>query len=106
MEIHDSSKGNPQWDSQKLWNLKAAKRFVPIKVRAQIFLCRDLLGADKSGTSDAYIKCWDTVAEEKKTRVIEGNNNPLFYEVVELNYEVEDKDDLESYPPFIIDCYD
>lgn len=83
-----------------------AKRFVPIKIRAQIFLCKDLPGQDKEGTSDAYIVCWDTLAQEKKTRVIEGNNNPLFYEVVELNYEVENPADPESYPPFIFDCYD
>jgi DNA phosphorothioation-dependent restriction protein DptG len=30
----------------------------------------------------------------------------LFYEVVELHYEVADVDDYETYPPFIFDVYD
>lgn len=42
----------------------------------------------------------------KRTQTIEDNNNPLFYEAVEMEYEVRDVDDLESYPPFILDVYD
>jgi hypothetical protein len=38
--------------------------------------------------------------------VIEDNVNPLYYEVVELEYEVRDINDLESYPPFIFDLFD
>ena len=84
LEIHDVTKNGPiDFLSKKVWNKKEAKRFVPVKVRAQIFLCRDLPGADKDGTSDAYLKLWDTMVEEKKTKVIEGDNNPLYYEVVE-----------------------
>lgn len=83
-----------------------AKRANPVKIRAYIYLCRGLPAADKNGTSDPYILCWDTVPEVKKTDVIEDNNNPLFYEVLELDYEVENQEDMESYPPFIFDCYD
>ena len=50
-----------------------------------IYLCRDLPAADKEGTSDPFIRIWDTVPEEKKTAVIEDNTNPLYYEVVEHN---------------------
>lgn len=42
----------------------------------------------------------------KRTQTIEDNCNPLFYEVLELDYEVRDINDLESYPPFILDVYD
>ena len=38
--------------------------------------------------------------------MVEDNNNPLFYECIELNYEVDDQKDLESYPPFIFDIFD
>ena len=38
--------------------------------------------------------------------MIEDNTNPLYYEVLELEYEVRDINDLESYPPFIFDVYD
>jgi hypothetical protein len=37
---------------------------------------------------------------------LEKCTNPLFYEVLELEYEVEDFNDFTSYPPFIFDCYD
>jgi Ca2+-dependent lipid-binding protein len=57
------------------------------KVRAYIFQCRDIPAADSDGQSDPFIKLWDTTAEEKRTRVIEDNNNPLFYETLELTME-------------------
>jgi len=92
MQIHDVTKDGPvdfkQW---KVWKQKVAKRANPIKVRAYIYLCRDLPAADKEGTSDPFIRIWDTVPEEKKTAVIEDNTNPLYYEVVELDYEVENQ---------------
>jgi Ca2+-dependent lipid-binding protein len=81
-------------------------RSTPVKVRAYIYLCLDLPAADKTGSSDPFIEVWDTVAEVKKTQVVEDNNNPLFYETLELDYEVDKMDDLESYPPFIFDVYD
>ena len=34
------------------------------------------------------------------------NNNPMFYEVFDLDYEVYDQDDLKSYPPFLLDVKD
>lgn len=41
---------------------------------------------------------------EKKTRVIEDNNNPLFYETLELNMETPT--DIDQMAPFIFDVYD
>ena len=32
--------------------------------------------------------------------------NPLFYQTLELDYEVRNINDLESYPPFIVDVFD
>jgi hypothetical protein len=107
MEMHDVTKnGEFDFKTRKVWKQKIAKRANPVKIRCYIYLCRDLPAADKSGTSDPYITIWDTVPEKKRTQTIEDNNNPLYYEVVELDYEVENQDDLESYPPFIFDCYD
>ena len=37
---------------------------------------------------------------------MEDNCNPLYYEVLELNYEVTDDKDLLTYPPFIFDIFD
>lgn len=100
------SSGKYDFSKKKVWSKKVPKRANPLKIRAYIYLARDLPAADKSGTSDPYIVCWDTVPEEKRTKTVEDNNNPLFYETIELDYEVDDQKDLESYPPFIFDCYD
>ena len=65
--------------------------------------------ADDTGTSDPFIKVWDTTSTDKKfkkTHIVEKNCNPLFYECLELEYEVEKYDDLETYPPFIFDLFD
>lgn len=65
--------------------------------------------ADSNGTSDPYIEVWDTTATDKvrkKTKIIEDNTNPLFYQTIEMDYEVENEEDLESYPPFIFDIFD
>ena len=45
------------------------------------------LAADADGQSDPFIKIWDTTEFEKKTKVIEDNNNPLFYETLEMTIE-------------------
>ena len=42
----------------------------------------------------------------KKTQIQDDNTNPLFYETLEMEYEVRDISDPESYPPFILDVYD
>ena len=44
--------------------------------------------------------------QPKRTATIEDNNNPLYYEVIEMDYEVRDINDLYSYPPFIFDVFD
>jgi hypothetical protein len=105
------------------WKKKPALRAVPIKIRAYIYQCRDLPASDENGATDAYVTVWDLSEAEKsnalikfdtenegdsmkKTRVIEDNLNPLFYECLELEYEVRDINDLNSYPPFIIDVWD
>ena len=69
-------------------------------------MCRDLPAADTEGDSDPFILVWDVAENEKKTKVMNNTTNPLFYEVLDLEYEVEDFDDILSYPPIIIDCYD
>ena len=105
--IHDVSKNGPiEFKEQPAWNKKVAKRSNPVKIRAYIYQCNDLPAADAEGTSDPYVVAWDTVPEVKKTKVVEDNCNPLFYDTLELEYEVNDPENLESFPPFIFDVYD
>jgi len=111
MSLHDVTKNGPiDFSQYKAWKKKSgAKRLTPIRVRAYIYQCRDLPAADSNGTSDPYILVWDTTATDKvrkKTKVVEDNCNPLFYQTIEMDYEVENEDDLESYPPFIFDVFD
>ena len=107
LQIHDTTV-DPAFDFKqfKCWKKPQSKRMQPVKIRAYIYLCRDLPPADENGTSDSYISIWDTQSDEKQTKVIEENLNPLFYEVFDLDYEVENMYDLESYPPFIFDIWD
>jgi hypothetical protein len=41
--------------------------------------------------------------KKKKTRVIEDNCNPIFYETIDLQFEAESKEEL---PPIVMDIYD
>ena len=41
-----------------------------------------------------------------RTQTIEDNCNPQFYQTLEMEYEVRDIKDPESYPPFLFDVYD
>jgi len=110
LSIHDITRDGPiNFKDFKAWSKKVPKRNNPVKIRAYIYQCRDLPAADAEGSSDPYILVWDTTATEKKkkrTEVVEDNNNPLFYQTLELEYEVDKENDLETYPPFIFDIFD
>jgi len=107
LSIRDVTKyGAYDYDSCKNWNKRRSKRCEPVKVRAYIYQCRDLPAADKDGTSDPYVEIWDTSDHRKYTDTITDTTNPLFYQVVEFDYEVEKMRDLTTFPPFILDVYD
>lgn len=107
LSIHDVSAGGAiDFREYNAWSQQPDKRAIPVKIRAYIYQCKDLPAADSNGTSDPYLKIWDMSENEKQTKVIDDNTNPLFFEVVELEYEVRKMNDLSGYPPFIIDLYD
>ena len=49
---------------------------------------------------------WDTSGKRRKTSIVEDNCNPLFYQTIEMEYEVRDINDPYSYPPILMDVYD
>lgn len=105
--IHKAEDEEINFKEHAAWKKMPPKRLEPVKIRAYIYQCRDLPAADANGTSDPYVQVWDmSEGKPKRTQTIEDNNNPLFYEVIELDYEVREIDDLESYPPFILDVFD
>ena len=89
ISIHNkSAKGPFNFSDVPAWKaVPNAKRIGVKTVRAYIYQCRDLPAADADGQSDPFIKVWDSTPDEKKTIVIEDNNNPLFYQTLELKVE-------------------
>jgi len=66
MSIHDESRnGEIDFKTQPAWKKKVPKRSNPVRVRAYIYQCRDLPAADAEGTSDPFVKVWDTGATKK-----------------------------------------
>jgi len=107
LSIHDvTANGAINFKDYDAWKKTPSKRAIPVTIRAYIYQCRDLPAADSNGTSDPFVKVWDMSDKQKKTDIIEDNNNPLYYQTIELEYEVRDVNDLESYPPFIFDVFD
>jgi hypothetical protein len=73
------------------------------KCRVHIYQCRDLPSGDDDGMSDPYIKVWEQ-HDNTKTHCIEDNNNPIFFESLEI--PVIEAESFDSIPPFILDAYD
>lgn len=48
---------------------------------------------------------WDTSVVPQATKYIEDNVNPLFYQTMELVYEVN-SNNIADMPPFILDVWD
>lgn len=104
LSIHDKTKDGPiNFEQFNAWKKPPPKRLNVMKVRVFMYQCRDLPAADSDGSSDPYIKFWDTTKEIKQTKVIDDNNNPLFYETMELTIECSKVDEM---PPFILDVFD
>jgi len=102
-----TTNGGIDFRKERAWKKDPNRRAIPVTVRAYVYQCKDLPAADSDGNSDPFCVAWDINDQKpKKTQVIEDNCNPLFYEVLELDYEVRDINDLKTYPPFIIDIFD
>jgi Ca2+-dependent lipid-binding protein len=107
LSIHDVTANGPiNFKEHKAWKYKPKSKIETVTIRAYVYQCKDLPAADSNGSSDPYVKLWDMSGKNKKTKVIEDNTNPLYYETIDLEYEVRDIKDLESYPPFIFDLFD
>lgn len=83
-------------------------------MRAFIFQCRDLPAADSDGSSDPFIKIFNTDEDEVVTTVIEDNLNPIFMECLEVGLDFMSKThingsvptDYSSAPPIVLDVLD
>jgi len=62
LSIHDIGR-NGDINFVDTWKRPPKKRCNPVKVRCYIYQCRDLPAADSNGTSDPFVKIWDTSKE-------------------------------------------
>ena len=76
------------------------------QVRVFIFQCRDLPAADSDGSSDPFIKLFNTNGEEVATTVIEDNVNPIFMEAKEIGLDFLDHQNYTDAPPIVLDVMD
>ena len=100
--IHDKTgEGEIDW-KKTIFGARIPRRPGNLKVRAYIFQCRDLPAADSDGTSDPFLRITDS-DNPQKTKTVNDNLNPIFYEALDLIYEANS---IEELPPIIIDCFD
>ena len=105
LAINDRSKIKTiNYEDYAAWKTPLKNRPAKVyKARIYIYQCRDLPSADDDGQSDPYIKVWDQL-DATKTKCIEDNNNPIFYEGLDI--QVIEAESFESIPPFVLDVYD
>ena len=102
--IHDATaNGQISPDQIPDWKAPLQKRTKCWKVRCNIFQCESLPPADSNGTSDPYVEVWAPDKEKVRTQTCEDTNNPLFYEVKEINMEFND---INRAPPVVLNVLD
>lgn len=71
---------NPEFNFKEyaVWKKRPPMRLQSRKIRAYIYMCRDLPAADDNGTADPYIELWDTDKKVKRTRHVDDTLNPIY----------------------------
>ena len=85
------------------WKKPPPRRLGSRKIRCYLFQCRDIPSADSDGSSDAYISVWNNEGIKLATQTIEDSLNPIYFETIELMYDMVD---LSSAPPIILNIWD
>ena len=85
------------------WKRAPPRRLGSKKIRCFIFQCRDIPSADEDGSSDSYITVWNPEGVEHKTKMIEDSLNPIYFQTIEILYDMVD---METAPPIILNIWD
>lgn len=95
------------------WAKKLKRRPDSAKIRCYLFQCKGLPAADEDGSSDPKVVVFNTIdidgnsdrmkAQIVETQTVEDNNDPMFYELLELKIDYMKGEEL---PPFVFDIYD
>ena len=95
--------GEVDFKQYDAWKKKPPRRLGSKKIRCFIFQCRDIPSADEDGSSDSYISVWNPEGEQYKTKMIEDNLNPIYFDTIEMLYDMAD---LETAPPIVFNIWD
>jgi len=95
--------GPVEFKNYEAWKKPPPRRLGSKKIRCFIFQCRDIPSADEDGSSDSYISIWNPEGTKLNTRKIEDSLNPIYFETIEMLYDMAD---LESAPPIILNVWD
>ena len=95
--------GELNFKSEEAWSKLEPRRMSTANIRCFLFQCKDIPAADEDGTSDPFIRVWNCGDEEVKTKVVDDNLNPIFYEVKDIEY---DFNEINDAPPIILEVYD
>ena len=98
--------GAIDWQKMPAWRKDPPKRVMAYCLRAFIFQCRDLPAADSDGSSDPFIKIFNTGDETVQTVVIEDNVNPIFMSCKEVGLDFMDFQNFSDAPPIVMDIMD
>ena len=94
---------NIDYKTYSAWKKPPPRRLGSKKIRCFIFQCRDIPAADSDGASDSYISVWNPEGETYKTKMIEDSLNPIYFETIEMLYDMAD---METAPPIIFNIWD
>ena len=110
LSIHNQDEfGDVDWDYVPAWSFDLSDDPDKYPIRVNVYQCKELPPSDDNGTSDPYVKIWSPFSpkdSEKKmmtTRVVNDNNNPIFYNTLQSYFYSVDYD---WAPPVVLDIYD
>ena len=110
LSIHNQDEyGDVDWSYVPAWSYDLSDEPDKYPIRANIYQCKELPPSDDNGTSDPYVKIWspfkvnDNEKKMVRTRIVNDNNNPIFYNTVQSFFYAVDYD---WAPPVVLDIYD
>lgn len=104
--LAQSGGGSIPFQKYPAWAKKPPRRVGAFVLRCMIFQCRDLPAADSDGSSDPFVKIFNTNGDDVVTSVIEDNTNPIFMECKDIGIDFLDDKKFTDAPPVVLDVLD
>ena len=101
--------GDVDWDFVPAWAGYPTEGPGRYPIRCNVYQCKELPPSDDDGTSDPYIKIFSPFEPKDKqkdmirTRTVNDNNNPIFYETIESYFYATD---MVYAPPAVLEIFD